>query len=1089
MFGKGLSSNDIQALTQFNNQIKNGISYSQAYKNSLSNCSVAGKQMAVQIAKGKVSVDSLTNASKASAIGMGLLNTAMNFGIMMAVTGLIELGKYLWKLVPTTEHLKKKLEETSQALADIKSERESLNDELKTTQERIAELEAKGVLSFTDEAELKRLNQENAALKTKIELLDIEAKKKREENQDNFNSVLTTARNRNDNVSWEETHSGGRKARASSATRRYDHIGDKDKLLELAKIYDEVIEKEEYIDGKGISHSIEDVEEEITNFSSVVQEYQGYLDDLYQDGFDYNSADEKTKQNINFANEMIDRYMALTGKFDTMWEHAYNSDRFSEAHTAIEKLGTATAESLSQLYKDNDKVKEFVEYILSLGTIDWKTVLGKDFDSVAGDDKIVSTAEALGWMNENADNSAKVMGLVANKINKVEEATEGAASNVKTFSDAFKSIKESTSILADAYSDIEDGGEISLEHLMSLIDKYPDLVDYINLENGQHNITKDILKAKFELEKKNILLEIEGNKKVVQSEIEKQKTLLNEIKLKKEAAKIDMANAMVSAGTFKNVNEALSAINARPGYYLRGFDWDVSDAKVAIADSEKRLKNLNAQETLFKNMSWDDIVSGSGSNKSDKKTIKKAEDRIAYYKHQHEMGLISEATYYKKLEEIRKKYYAGKKKYLDRDRELQEEYHDWEVSEAEDGFEDKVEALQEKYANGKITYAELKSKLKKLINTTFKNDKDTKNKYLDEELPDYLSDAKEQKEEKNRETFDSSYDKLKYQLENGFITEATYYKKLDALYKKHYGDKTKYLEEYEEYSQEVYDGFKDLYKEDLEAQKESLEEQKEAITEYYDDLIEKKQEEHDAEDYEKEQSEKRKEIFDLDMQIAELMRDGSEKAQARIAELEEERLQAIEDLNDFETDKAREDEIERLEKEKEAREKEVQDKIDNIDTTLGKLDSNTKDIRNAVIQYAKAKGVDIKFAYASGTRSSIGGFGRINEKGIEMISAPDGHGNYIPMLPSSYVFSAKATEFLWKLATEHSLPQAMYNSIAKSIKTQSNTPSVNIAQPITITMGDIIIKGNADKKTVADIKKQQENTVRMVLQKIKELQK
>ena len=80
-------------------------------------------------------------------------------------------------------------------------------------------------------------------------------------------------------------------------------------------------------------------------------------------------------------------------------------------------------------------------------------------------------------------------------------------------------------------------------------------------------------------------------------------------------------------------------------------------------------------------------------------------------------------------------------------------------------------------------------------------------------------------------------------------------------------------------------------------------------------------------------------------------------------------------------------------------------------------------------------------------------------------------------------------EFLWKLATEHSLPQAMYNSIAKSIKTQSSTPSVNIAQPITITMGDVIIKGNADKQTVADIKKQQENTVRMVLQKIKELQK
>ena len=98
-------------------------------------------------------------------------------------------------------------------------------------------------------------------------------------------------------------------------------------------------------------------------------------------------------------------------------------------------------------------------------------------------------------------------------------------------------------------------------------------------------------------------------------------------------------------------------------------------------------------------------------------------------------------------------------------------------------------------------------------------------------------------------------------------------------------------------------------------------------------------------------------------------------------------------------------------------------------------------------------------------------------KEYEEVAKPDGNGNYIPMLPSSYVFSAKATEFLWKLATEHSLPQAMYNSIAKSIKTQNSTPSVNIAQPITITMGDVIIKGNADKQTVADIKKQQENNL------------
>lgn len=333
------------------------------------------------------------------------------------------------------------------------------------------------------------------------------------------------------------------------------------------------------------------------------------------------------------------------------------------------------------------------------------------------------------------------------------------------------------------------------------------------------------------------------------------------------------------------------------------------------------------------------------------------------------------------------------------------------------------------------------------------------------------------------------FDKLKYQLETNQITQEQYLKDLDWGYKHFYNKTADYLEDYAKYSQEVYDGFKDMYKEDLEAQKEAWEEKKDAVSEYYDNLREQIENAHDEEDYKKEQSEKRKEIFDLDMQIAELMRDGSEKAKARIAELEEERLKAEEELLDFETDKAREDELSRLEKEQETEEKKIQDKIDGIQGQLDKLDEDTISVRNAIISYARAKGVTLDFAYASGTRSSVGGFGRINEKGIEMISAPDGNGNYVNLMPGSYVFSAKATEFLWKLATEHSLPQAMYNSIAKSIKTQSSTPSVNIAQPITITMGDVIIKGNADKQTVADIKKQQENTVRMVLQKIKELQK
>lgn len=849
------------------------------------------------------------------------------------------------------------------------------------------------------------------------------------------------------------------------------------------------------------------------------------------------------------------------------------------------------------------------EAIIAVGE-NLKTFSGEINDQTSFNNWVNGIIDAEGATGDYADAIWEVCGSrypqfaresdkVSNELNKVEDAAKGTSTEIKSLSNSLSEIEKISdkfSKLGSAISELKEDGYVSIKTINEIAEAFKGtegLDEYISqiatasntsqLQNSIQGLINSYLNQESVLKgldnaNKQVLitqlkrLGVANAEEIINAKINQNlpgltqnmkdfsKMTTNEatsLYALAKGANIASSELKKYAQIVEKVNE-IERLEAEAkkskAYDSHIYAWRINNIRKDIANIVDSINVSNMDTDVKIKISMSGLEDLSGSGKNGEATNETAEKKIKNLKHQHEMGLISEKEYYEKLEKIRKQYYAGKSKYLDRDRALQEEYHDWEVKNAEDGFEKKVEELQKKYVNGKLTYSQLKSAIKKLINTTFKKDKDTKNEYIKkipdylkdavddktdknkdsfekeveelqkkyvdgkisydklrsditskinttfkddkdtkneylDKLSDYLKDAVESKEEKNREDFDLSYDKLKYQLENGFITEATYYKNLDALYKKHYGNKTKYLDEYSQYSQEVYDGFKDMYKKDLEADKKALEEKKKAITEYYDELIEKIQDTHDEEDYEKEQSKKRKEIFDIDMQIAELMRDGSEKAKARIAELEEERLKAEEEYRDFETDKARKDEIERLEKEREARDKEVQEKIDSIDTKLDSLDTNTKDIRNAVIQYAKAKGVDIKFAYASGTRSSVGGFGRINEKGIEMIASPDGNGNYVNLMPGSYVFSAKATEFLWKLATEHSLPQAMYNSIAKSIKTQSSTPSVNIAQPITITMGDIIIKGNADKQTVADIKKEQENTVRMVLQKIKELQK
>ncbi len=815
--------------------------------------------------------------------------------IALAISAVISV---LQTVIPMIKSSSEQLEETAGEFETTADEITSLNNELQTTQDRIDELKSKGKLSFTDASEVKRLKAENAEREHTIWLLEEENKKRTKKAQRNFNDMSFGGIDFNSPLYFLEKSDNW-------FSRFLQDFGDS------------------YSSGNFL-------------YGDNVEILRDRLNDLFKSGYEY-GTNVITDENIDNIYRIVDAYDAWRGATDTLFSSIYYRDKFSEARTAIEELGTVTAESLVELYKDNDKVKELVDYLLSLGTIDWKTVLGKDFDRVAADDGIVSTAEALDWMDEKSENSAKVMGLLANEFNEVGDAAYGAANSISSLSKAYDSLKESVEPLSKAYEEMTQNGSLSADTLFTLLGKYPELISNIEIENGLYKINNNLLEKQFELIKQNRIAELE-----------------------KTNAKLIAAR--------KNITATKEEIKA---------EIDLVKAKLVSAE-----------------------VSG--------------------------VNVIDLANLKLQLH-------------------ILEEFEKYEKS------------------------------IAMLSNLNLSN----------------ISSSSSQKspEEKRREEAEKYFDELKYRLETNQITEEQYLKKLDAAYKKYYGDKSKYLEEYAEYSQEVYDGFKDMYQEDLEAQKDAWEEKKDAVSEYYDNLREQIEDAHDEEDYEKEQSEKRKEIFDLDMQIAELMRDGSEKAKARIAELEEERLKAEEELLDFETDKAREDELSRLEKEQEAEEKKIQDKIDGIQEQLDKLDEDTISVRNAIIAYAKEKGVTLDFAYASGTRASVGGFGRINEKGIEMISAPDGNGNYIPMLPNSYVFSAKATEFLWKLATEHSLPQAMYNSIAKSIKTQSSTPSVNIAQPITITMGDVIIKGNADKQTVADIKKQQENTVRMVLQKIKELQK
>lgn len=1095
---------DVDVIKRYNKELLNTKNSVTAYYRAMSDgngniiqCNKARRDLIASQNGAMVSTEALKKAQitasesgkKLTGVMKTLKGALINFGIMLAIEGIIALVKFTQEtFFPTVKQLKEELSETTQEIADLHSEQESLNSELETTRQRIAELKAQGTLTFTEEAELTRLQKENAELERKLELTKANKAASESEFEGDFLDAF--------NSDYGDKATFNYQGRRNLLDKLADALLEGSETRFTAEEYtnDLFVSYEKALGGdKAYEHNLDKYKERIND---VYEDYQGYLKQLEDADYSY-GTNEQIDAYIDQINEFNDKYLVAFGNTENLFSQIVNRDKFSEAHAAIKDLGDISQESLLKLYNENDKVKELINYLLTLGQVDWQSILGnKRFGELDEDGDGVLTKlelfdEKTGECKVTSEQFSQAMSGVANELNKVEEAAEGAANSMSEFIRALSAVQKldnGLNQLDEIYADILDGKDFDFGSILnnedfttafgSLGDVYDDFIKTVANSpsdiNACQNAFDNLVTAY--LNNSDALKQVTADTKNATIAMLKQKGIANATAIVEEQLAINEEKATIQKKLQKDVYEDSSVT-------LQDFIDQLYNEADATDITREAYINLIAQETIFNNKNLDvtqkieeleRLAKQAGltsqaiaSIVTPTSALEKKGANVNDIAKQREEWLKNAGISWKKVGTTKNK--AGAK------------VEDWVYTYNGKQYENFDSVASAWYAN--LFASNTKTSYTKI---SYSGGSSTKS------VRDSGKTAEEKRKEeieKHKEAAEAEIAKLKYKLETNQITEEQYLKELDSAYKHFYNKTADYLEDYAKYSQEVYDGFKDMYKEDLEADKKALEEKKEAITEYYDELIEKIQDTHDEEDYEKEQSKKRKEIFDIDMQIAELMRDGSEKAKARIAELEEERLKAEEEYRDFETDKARKDEIERLEKEREAREKEVQEKIDSIDTKLDSLDTNTKDIRNAVIQYAKAKGVDIKFAYASGTRSSVGGFGRINEKGIEMISAPDGNGNYVNLMPDSYVFSAKATEFLWKLATEHSLPQAMYNSIAKSIKTQSSTPSVNIAQPITITMGDIIIKGNADKQTVADIKKQQENTVRMVLQKIKELQK
>ncbi|MFR2713964.1 MAG: phage tail tape measure protein [Pilosibacter sp.] len=306
------------------------------------------------------------------------LNVALNMGVVAAITaGItvltkgIELGaEAIDNYVHRLENAKEVAEDAKESYDETASKFESLNDEMKTTQSRMDELEAKDHLTFVEQEELDKLKATSAELEQQIELYqalkNMQGDIARDKAVDYFGTETNTKRydgwDSNSSLADYSTSKENPLERTEKDIEQYSTLLARQKELndEIAKY------KAEHVDDVFMSQDYNDKTSELSVIDKQLETLKTRLADSDTDFIKFKSSLNSItdKDMIEQVDKLVNEINALfnggssdsTDQFDKHW----NDSSFTSAKRELSKMasaGTLTPETL----ESNEKYKQLLD--------------------------------------------------------------------------------------------------------------------------------------------------------------------------------------------------------------------------------------------------------------------------------------------------------------------------------------------------------------------------------------------------------------------------------------------------------------------------------------------------------------------------------------------------------------------------------------------------------------------------------------------------------------------------------------------------------------------------------------------------------
>ncbi len=713
-------------------------------------------------------------SATAKTIGLQLatvaLNAVINFGLMFAITGLIKLIDYL---VVTLDESREALANLKDEYSDLQSDITSVNDELKTTIDRMNELENKKSLTFTEKEEYDNLVATNNELERKLALLELEEKRKQQEINSFFVKVMK-----------KDVANLGEYSQGNAAVTEKEYINQQFELRQ--KHYQTLLDiEEQYKNAKSESEKkiLAKDKEYYQKLIDNIDEYLLSKNKLWttdSENISYiktpSTDDEKAVNEwLDYINDFQDRMtiaMGGTNAKTNAFNRLVDNWQFDDVVQGLQDLGEKGQVAAKML--DNPKYDEFIQKLVDIGVID-------------NADNVDDIALAFNGFNVSLSDTSKKADDTANSIYTLISADE-------ELKDSLDDIFENQSTIQSAFDKIQKGSSLSADEVRKLVELYPQLaseftktsdgytIDAEKLIKANDDMTKDTVKSL--QERANYLedfLSVEYDTKNINSAPEAER--YNKWRESVASAKTEL--------------EELNLILSMFGLIL---ETDTS----SLEEMEKKLEEYSKSVSSFTKAQ--DTISDAYDEQA--KHGQLASDTISSLidaGYSRALSIDAETGAVTLNSVAVERLNAQKQKELEFDmlkdkNDLEQKYKD-EASAVADLQREMATANEERREAIRLEIAEKSQDMADYYEQMARIDAMIANVNNPISFDD---SSKKKSDDPWKDQFENEYNEKQHLLALNQISEEEYINWLDGAYKQYFSDLTKYQDEYWKYEEEVY---------------------------------------------------------------------------------------------------------------------------------------------------------------------------------------------------------------------------------------------------------------------------------------------